>query len=436
MQRRRDKPLDKAKQTGTFHHAAHHGKRQKMFVRNFSAGLSLLLAANAHALQVTNCFERIVYQGGLYHLRCTHPAFSGIDFCVSVENPGWSVVEHSDVSGVKIYMAREGISVSAYAQTYGTKSFSRSYDSTPEIPICFAWNTGKDWYYGWVHAAKENGEAVIKESCVETIANRTLCYRHLEIRDGSELKSSRIGNVQWTYRMFDTSVTLGGGDSSHPAVARNTQGELTLPTMNFDVGPVTEIADHAFANCAGLTSVVIPDTTTRIGKYAFAGCSALKSVQLPASIETIDVKAFDGCPSLMSVSLSIDNGRARLVIPVEWLRQYPDFRSKFGSDVVCALLKPSGKLDGGGRPMSVWQDYVAGTDPTDLSSRLKTRITIEKGIPVVTSDPELPPTEKSQRQYRIHATIDLASGHWKDITHLSDAQRAAYRFFKISVDVK
>ena len=35
-------------------------------MRIFVAGLLLLLATCAHALQVTNCFERIDYQGGLY----------------------------------------------------------------------------------------------------------------------------------------------------------------------------------------------------------------------------------------------------------------------------------------------------------------------------------------------------------------------------------
>ena len=98
--------------------------------------------------------------------------------------------------------------------------------------------------------------------------------------------------------------------------------------------------------------------------------------------------------------------------------------------------RTSGKLDGDGQPMPVWQDYVAGTDPTNPSSRLKTRIAIENGVPVVTSDPELSPAEKSRRLYRIHASRDLTSGRWDDVTNLSSAQRATYRFFKISVDMK
>ena len=98
--------------------------------------------------------------------------------------------------------------------------------------------------------------------------------------------------------------------------------------------------------------------------------------------------------------------------------------------------RTSGKLDGDGQPTPVWQDYVAGTDPTDPSSRLKTRIAFENGLPIVTSAPELSPAEKSLRQYRVHASRDLASGRWDDVTNLSSAQRTTYRFFKISVDMK
>ena len=38
------------------------------------------------------------------------------------------------------------------------------------------------------------------------------------------------------------------------------------------------IGDHAFYNCSGLTSIIIPSSVTSIGDYAFTGCSALTSV--------------------------------------------------------------------------------------------------------------------------------------------------------------
>lgn len=274
-------------------------------MKSIILGLAIAWAFSVKALQVTNCFDRIDYGYGLYHLRCNLPAFSKIDFCVELKNPGWSVVEHSDVVGVKIYKAREGISVKAYAQSYGVLSFESSSPTADEIPICFAWNVDEDWYYGWIYALRENGEVIIKDSCVETIANRTLCYRYLEIRDGSEVKHSWIGEVQWTYRMFDTYISLGGGTDDTPAVSTKTKGNLALPTTQFDVGPVTEIADYAFFNCKGIASVEIPDTVKSIGDYAFSGCSGLTSVVIPQGVTNIGECAFLGCYGLKSVTIPV-----------------------------------------------------------------------------------------------------------------------------------
>lgn len=413
----------------------------------------------SQALQVTNCFERIDYGYGLYHLRCTHPSFSKIDFCVEIRDPGWSVVEHSDVRGVKIYMARNGISVAAYARQYGTSSFSSSSPTATEVPICFAWNRDEDWYYGWVYAEKEAGEITIKESCVETIANRTLCYRYLEIRDGSEVKQGRIGNISWTFRVFDTYVSLGGGDASQTAIPLDTSGSVTLPDTQFDVGPVAEIANYAFAGCSGVTAIVIPNTVTRIGDYAFAGCRGITSIEIPASVATLGNHAFEGCSQLVQITIrasTIDIGEcafqgceslARVVlpkgdgengftVPAAWSSQFDKFTSRFGQCFPEALLRKSGKYDSQGRAMYVWQDYVAGTDPTDPSSHFKAHLSITNGLPVVTCVPELPPNEKSLREYKVYGCADLFSGDWMDVSGKSDIERSAYKFFKVSVEMK
>ena len=43
----------------------------------------------------------------------------------------------------------------------------------------------------------------------------------------------------------------------------------------------TTIANCAFQDCSGLTSITIPDSVTSIGKSAFGGCSSLESITLP-----------------------------------------------------------------------------------------------------------------------------------------------------------
>ena len=44
---------------------------------------------------------------------------------------------------------------------------------------------------------------------------------------------------------------------------------------------ITEIKNHAFTGCTGLTSVTIPDSVTSIGEGAFSGCSSIESITIP-----------------------------------------------------------------------------------------------------------------------------------------------------------
>lgn len=66
---------------------------------------------------------------------------------------------------------------------------------------------------------------------------------------------------------------------------------------------IAEIAHGAFANCACLTSVIIPVTVTKIGNAAFAGCSALTSITIPDSVEVIGNAAFAGCTELTQITI-------------------------------------------------------------------------------------------------------------------------------------
>ncbi len=64
---------------------------------------------------------------------------------------------------------------------------------------------------------------------------------------------------------------------------------------------VTSIGDNAFRDCTGLTSVEIPNSVTSIGSYAFEGCTGLTSVVIPNSVTSIGLNAFNGCSGLTSV---------------------------------------------------------------------------------------------------------------------------------------
>ena len=67
---------------------------------------------------------------------------------------------------------------------------------------------------------------------------------------------------------------------------------------------MTEIGEHAFELCTGLSSIEIPDSVTGLGKSAFYSCSGLKEITIPAGIENIGEDTFAYCESLEKISLT------------------------------------------------------------------------------------------------------------------------------------
>ena len=67
-----------------------------------------------------------------------------------------------------------------------------------------------------------------------------------------------------------------------------------MQSVKFEGTALTTIGSRAFACCAGLTNVVLPDSVEEIGEFAFENCYSLKEFTLPASIKTIGRYAFIG----------------------------------------------------------------------------------------------------------------------------------------------
>ena len=99
-------------------------------------------------------------------------------------------------------------------------------------------------------------------------------------------------------------VTYKG--SYHDSYDHEYTGAVSIPssvTYNGTTYSVTEIGNHVFLGCSGLTAVTIPNTITKIGHGAFNKCFHMTSITIPNSVTEIGMGAFYGCYGLTSVTI-------------------------------------------------------------------------------------------------------------------------------------
>ncbi len=104
-------------------------------------------------------------------------------------------------------------------------------------------------------------------------------------------------------------------------------------------------------------------------------------------------------------------------VPYIWLEQYPDLLGRAGGDYEAAALAD---VDGDGH--LAWQEYVAGSNPTNRESVLQAWITAGKGGSQVTWTPDL----GTARVYTVSGRTNLTDGAW-------GATNGANRFFRVKV---
>lgn len=91
--------------------------------------------------------------------------------------------------------------------------------------------------------------------------------------------------------------------------------------------------------------------------------------------------------------------------------------------------------------MYVWQDYVAGTDPTDPKSQFTAKIEIVDGEPVVIWSPKLSDTEAAKRIYTMYGKKTLEGSHGGEPctiepwTPVEKPAQGGWRFFKVGVEM-
>ena len=99
-----------------------------------------------------------------------------------------------------------------------------------------------------------------------------------------------------------------------------------------------------------------------------------------------------------------------------------------------AMATETGKTGPEG-PLTLLDEFIAGTDPTDPDDRLYATIAIEDGIVYVGWVPDLNAEGKVRRLYRVYGKRTL-SDDWS-ASPLSDAEinGGIYRFFRVIVSM-
>ena len=112
-------------------------------------------------------------------------------------------------------------------------------------------------------------------------------------------------------------------------------------------------------------------------------------------------------------------------VPHDWLDAYV---AEFGGGDYETAANAKGR-----NGVSLWESYVAGLDPTDAASQFTAIITMgADGKPVITWQPDLR-TANPPRTYVEYGKANLGDKDWTPVT---DANRAAMRFFKVGVEIK
>lgn len=265
-----------------------------------------------------------------------------------------------------------------------------------------------------------------------------------------------------------------------------------LTNVTFASG-VNGIGDAAFSNCVSLVSIRFPQTLARLGAHCFQGCVSLTDVHFDgnaprlAASRTADTSVLGesifrqtgygerfrvhirrdtygwvapyekGVPEKWPMEFGFmqahevvaepggtesgaETGFVTVVtevrggavaIPESWAQRYPGYEAMFGKDFTASLVKQTGKTDADGNDMFVWQDYVAGTDPTDVNDRFRATIRMEDGVPVVECSPQLP--ESEGRKYTIWGKVRLSDAHWREVASNATTE---CNFFKVTVEMR
>lgn len=206
---------------------------------------------------------------------------------------------------------------------------------------------------------------------------------------------------------------IGHGASSGFAFTPQDQGRLTFlwnvsseyyfDTLSFYVDDVLT----AQISGKNVTWRSVTNTITSEGLHTFKWEYA----------KDADTSVGQDCAWIADVVWKTATESSGVPVPFAWLNQYPALLTLANDDYEAAALADA---DGDGH--AAWQEYVAGSIPSNRESVLRTRMDGNGGSPHVTWTPDL----GTARVYSVAGKTNLADGAWGETN-------GASRFFKVRV---
>ena len=213
-------------------------------------------------------------------------------------------------------------------------------------------------------------------------------------------------------------VSLHGalsGSSQRYSVVFSVLGGLTSTyTVTFDgqggTAPVPASKSVTYGSTYGTLA-----TTSRTG-YTFGGWWT-GAGGTGAEVTATTAVTITSAQTLYAKWTATMTSTTPVQVPYSWLDQYPILLGLAGGDYEAAALAD---VDGDGH--MAWQEYVAGSVPTNSASVFRTFITVSNGIPWVTWTPEL----GAARVYSVEGKTNLTGEAWGPTNPGS-------RFFRVNV---
>lgn len=164
-------------------------------------------------------------------------------------------------------------------------------------------NNGQDLVSGDLYWVEDNKSAFFLTNNIDGYVKK---YDMLdEIPDGYIVPSGNIAITEngegidvknYATATVNVPSTGGGNEDLINLIERD------ITTLNIPDG-TTKIGNSTFYKCIRLTNVTIPNSVTTINEYAFQDCSALTDVTIGNGVTEIGNSAFNNCRRLTSITI-------------------------------------------------------------------------------------------------------------------------------------